>query len=136
MTRAIAIVLYWLTAIVITLGAFGHGFLGVIPVRDAIEASTLPLDVTRTLWIVWYGTSLSMITYGALLFWAWPALKAGSSSRSIPALIVGAFYLLVGVGAYFYSGGNAFWIMFIVLGVLAIGTTLFLGRAPTPSRGG
>ena len=134
MTRVIAIVLYWLAAIVITLGAFGHGFVGVIPIRDAIEASTLPLDVTRPLWIVWYGTSLSMITYGALLFWAWPALKAGSSSRSVPALIVGVFYLLTGVGAYVYSGGDGFWIMFIVLGMLAIGTTLFLGRGRDAGR--
>jgi hypothetical protein len=132
MKRTVASVLYWLAAVVITLGAFGHGFAGVIPVRAAIEASTLPADVTRTVWIVWYGTSLSMITYGLLLFWAWPALKAGSSSRSMPALIVGAFYLLTGIGAYPYSGRDPFWLMFIVLGVLAIGTTLVLGAPRKP----
>jgi len=125
--RAVCSILYWLAAIVITLGSLGHGFLGVIPVRDAIQASTLPPDVTRTLWIVWYGTSLSMITYGLILFWAWPALRAGSSSRSAPAFIVGAFYLILGVGAYSYSGRDPFWIMFIVLGVLAISTTWILG---------
>src|SRR5215467_14129062 len=118
--RTIASVLYWLTAIVITLGAFGHGFVGVIPIREAIEASSLTPDVTRPIWIVWYGTSLSMIAYGLLLFWAWPALRSASSSRSMPALIVGGFYALVGVGAYVYSERDPFWLMFIVLGLLAI----------------
>src|SRR5215471_16140951 len=125
--RTIASVLYWLTAIVITLGAFGHGFVGVVPIRKAIEASALTPDVTRPIWIVWYGTSLSMIVYGAILFWAWPALHAGSSSRSVPALIVGVFYLLVGTGAYVYSQRDPFWLMFILLGGLAIATTLVLG---------
>ena len=131
MKRTVAAVLYWLAAVVITLGAFGHGFAG-LQVRDAIAATALTPDITRPIWIVWYGTSLSMITYGLLLFWAWPALKAGSSSRSVPALIVGAFYLLVGVAAYPYSGRDPFWIMFIVLGVLAIGTTLVLGTPRKP----
>jgi len=125
--RAIASILYWLAAVLITLGAFGHGFVGVIPIREAIAASSLPPSVTRPLWIVWYGTSLSMITYGLLLFWAWPALHAGSSSRSMPALIVGAFYVLVGIGAYVYSGRDPFWLMFILIGAIAIGATWVLG---------
>src|SRR5262245_40535253 len=102
--RTVCSILYWLVAIMITLGSLGHGFVGVIPIRDAIQASTLPADVTRPLWIVWYGTSLSMITYGLILFWAWPALRSGSSRRSMPAYIVGAFYSIVGAGAYAYSG--------------------------------
>jgi len=134
MKRTIASILYWLAAVVITLGSLGHGFVGVIPIRDAIVASPLGPDVTRPLWIVWYGTSLSMITYGLLLFWAWPALRAGSSSRSVPAYIVGGFYLLVGIGAYVYSQLDPFWLMFIVLGVLAIGTTAILGAPRSASQ--
>jgi hypothetical protein len=127
MLRPLASILYWFAAVVITLGAFGHGFVGVLPISEAIETSTLPPDVTQPIWIVWYWVSGSMITYGLLLFWAWPALKNGSSSRSVPVLIVGAFYLLAGVAAYMYSGRDPFWLMFVVLGVLAIGTTLVLG---------
>ena len=134
MKRTIASVLYWLAAVVITLGSVGHGLLGVIPIREAIVASPLTPGVTRPLWIVWYGTSLSMITYGLLLFWAWPALRAGSSSRSVPAYIVGGFYLLVGIGAYVYSERDPFWIMFIVLGALAIGTTWILGAPRSASQ--
>jgi len=40
--RTIAAALYWLAAVTIALGAYGHGFVGVVPLRVAIEA--LPLD--------------------------------------------------------------------------------------------
>jgi hypothetical protein len=65
MKRTVAQVLYWPAAVVITLGAFGHGF--------------------------------------------------------------------VGVGAYVYSRRDPFWLMFIVLGVLAIGTTWVLGAPRKPA---
>jgi hypothetical protein len=133
MQRTVASVLYWLAAVVITLGAFGHGFVGVLPIREAIETSTLPPDVTQPIWIVWYFTSGSMIAFGLLLFWAWPALKNGASSRSVPAVIVGVLYLISGVASYVYSERDPFWLMFIVLGLLAIGTTLVLGGVRKPT---
>jgi hypothetical protein len=33
----------------------------------------------RVIWIVWYFVSGCMVTFGALLFWAWPAIWIGSS---------------------------------------------------------
>jgi hypothetical protein len=124
--RPVAAALYWIVAITITLGAYGHGFLGIKPVQAAIAATTLAPDIARVIWIVWYDVSGSMLTFGALLFWAWPSVKAGTSSRSGVPLIIGAFYAVTGIAAYLYSVREPFWLLFVTQGVILIGSTLFL----------
>jgi hypothetical protein len=131
--RPVAAALYWIVAITITLGAYGHGFLGIKPVQAAIAATTLAPDIARVIWIVWYDVSGSMLTFGALLFWAWPSVKAGTSSRSGVPLIIGAFYAVTGIAAYLYSGREPFWLLFVTQGVILIGSTLFL-RDREPAR--
>ena len=126
--RTLAAVLYWLAAITIALGAYGHGFVGVKPVRAAIAASTLPPETVRVLWLVWYFVSGCMLAFGLLLFWVWPALKAGSSSRSSVAFTIGVLYAITGIAAYLYSGGDPFWLLFLIQGVLVTGATLVLAR--------
>jgi hypothetical protein len=132
MKRKLAATLYWLAAITITLGAYGHGFVGVKPIRAAIAASTLAPDVVRVIWIVWYFVSGCMVSFGMLLFWAWPGFKAGSSSRSSAALIIGAFYAVTGVTSYLYSGLKPFWLLFLILGAVVIGSALILRRQTPP----
>jgi hypothetical protein len=127
--RGVAAALYWIVAITITLGAYGHGFLGIKPVQAAIAATTLAPDIVRVIWIVWYDVSGSMLTFGALLFWAWPSVKTGTSSRSDVPLIIGAFYAVTGIVAYLYSGREPFWLLFVTQGVILIGSTLVL-RGP------
>jgi len=134
MRRTIAAAFYWIAAITITLGAYGHGFVGIKPVQAAIEASTLARDVVRVIWIVWYFVSGCMVTFGVLLFWAWPALEAGASSRSSAALIIGAFYAVTGIAAYLYSGYEPFWLLFVTQGVVVVGSTVVL-RRPGPAAG-
>jgi hypothetical protein len=126
--RTLAAAFYWIAAVTITLGAYGHGFLGIKPVEAAITATMLPPDIVRVIWIVWYFVSGCMVTFGALLFWVWPAIKIGSSSRSAVALIVGVFYTVTGISCFVYSGRDPFWLLFLVQGVIVIGSTLFLGR--------
>ena len=126
MTRIIATVLYWLAAITIALGAVGHGFLGIKPVEAAVAASTLPADIVGVIWIVWYFVSGAMVVCGAILFWAWPALNAGSTARSGAAYIIGVFYTATGVACYVYSGREPFWLLFFFQGVIVIGATAVL----------
>jgi hypothetical protein len=133
MKRTIASAFYWIAAITITLGAYGHGFVGVKPVRAAIAASTLAPDVVRAIWIVWYFVSACMVTFGILLFWAWPALEAGASSRSSAALVIGALYAVTGIASYLYSEGEPFWLLFVTQGVVVVGSTLALRQ---PGRAG
>jgi hypothetical protein len=134
MKRTIATAFYWFAAITIALGAYGHGFVGIRPVEAAVAASTLAPDVVRVIWIVWYFVSGCMLSFGILLFWAWPVLEAGSASRASAALIIGAFYTVTGVAAYLYSGRDPFWLLFVIQGVVVIGSTLVL-RRPGPAGG-
>ena len=124
--RIIATVLYWLAAVTIALGAFGHGFLGIKPVEAAVAASTLPADIVGVIWIVWYFVSGTMVVCGAILFWAWPAIKSGSTTRSGAAFIIGIFYTVTGIACYLYSGREPFWLLFLFQGATVIGTTLVL----------
>ena len=126
MKRIVTTVLYWLAAITITLGAIGHGFFGIKPVEAAVAASTLPADIVAVIWIVWYFVSGAMVVCGAILFWAWPAVKSGSTARSGAALIVGTFYSITGVACYLYSGREPFWLLFLLQGVMVVGTTVAL----------
>jgi hypothetical protein len=133
-TRVMATALYWIAAVTITLGAFGHGFLGVKPVAAAVAASTLPADIVGVIWIVWYFVSGTMAVFGVLLFWAWPDIRTGSSGRRGAALIVGGFYAVTGIACYLYSGRQPFWLLFLFQGVIVIGTTLIL-RSLRDQRG-
>jgi hypothetical protein len=127
--RTLAALLYWLATVTIALGAFGHGFLGVKPVAAAVTASTLPADIVAVIWIVWYFVSGCMLTFGGLLAWAWPGLRAGSPSRAAAALIVGALYVITGIASYIYSGYQPFWLLFVAQGIIVIGSTLLLRTA-------
>ena len=124
--RIVATVLYWLAAVTIALGAFGHGFLGIKPVEAAVAVSTLPADIVGVIWIVWYFVSGTMLVCGAILFWAWPAIKSGSTARSGAAFIIGGFYAVTGIACYLYSGREPFWLLFLFQGAIVIGTTLVL----------
>jgi hypothetical protein len=134
MKRKLAATLYWFAAITITLGAYGHGFVGVKPIQTAVAASTLAPDVVRVIWIVWYFVSGCMVSFGNLLFWAWAALKSGSSSRSSAAIIIGVFYAVAGVTSYFYSGRKPFWLRFLIPGAVVIGSAVIVRRHDPPRR--
>jgi len=124
--RRVAAVLYWLAAVTIALGAFGHGFVGIVPIRNAFEVLALPPEVMRVLWVVWYFVSACMLFFGALLAWAWPRLEAGASSRSGAALATGILYVVTGVASFLYTGEDPFWLLFVAQGALVIGSTVVL----------
>ena len=126
MKRTFAAALYWLAAITIALGAYGHGFVGVKPVRAAISSVALDHDTEHVIWIVWYFVSGCMLVFGLLLFWAWPRLEPGAASRCSAALIIGVLYPITGVASYLYSGGEPFWLLFVTQGLVVIGSTLVL----------
>ena len=127
---------YWLAAITIALGAFGHAFAGIVPIRTAFEVLALPVDVMRVLWIVWYFVSGCMLFFGALLAWAWPRLEAGASSRSGAAIAVGVLYAVTGIASFLYTRGDPFWLLFLVQGALVLGSTFVLrgGRVERASE--
>jgi hypothetical protein len=130
MKRQILTGIYWITGFFIGLGAFGHGFSGVKPVRAALAAVPLPADVRGVIGIVWYFVSGCMLVFGGLIIWAWFAERRGRPDALVVPIVIALFYIATGVAAYGYQH-NPFWLVFLALGTSLLVTTLGL-REPVP----
>ncbi len=130
MTRKILSVLYWLAAVTIGLGAFGHGLGGGHALRVALAAVTLDPNMVGVLWIVWYFVSGVMLLFGGLAIWAWFAARRGSRDALVVASAIGVFYGIFGIAALLY-GRDPFWLLFLLQGVMLLGSAVGLGRSPT-----
>ncbi|HZI21800.1 MAG TPA: hypothetical protein VFD76_04765 [Gemmatimonadales bacterium] len=118
-------VLYWLSAVTIGLGAFGHGIPAARRLATALSTASLDPHMAGVIWIVWYFVSGCMVVFGALALWAWFAARGGASGALVVPLVIGAFYAIVGAASYLYQR-DVFWLLFLVQGVLLLGATLGL----------
>jgi hypothetical protein len=116
--------IYWTMGLLIGLGAFGHGFGGVRPVRAALAAVTLPVDIREVIWIVWYFVSGCMLLCGGLILWAWFAARRSPDVLLVP-LVIALFWMVTGVASYAYQH-KPFWLLFLVEGALLLVATLGL----------
>lgn len=130
MRRQILTGIYWISGLLIGLGAFGHGFLGVKPVRAALGAVPLPADIREAIWIVWYFVSGCMLVFGGLIIGAWFAARRGRPQALVVPSVIALFYVATGVAAYGYQH-DPFWLVFLVEGALLLVATLGL-RATMP----
>lgn len=129
MKRRVFTFVFWFIGLVIGLGAFGHGFIGVIPVRTALNAAHIPPDVLEVIWIVWYFVSACMLLFSGLIIGAWMAARRGQvAALTIPAVIA-VFYMAVGIASYAYQH-NPFWLQFTIEGALLFIATWGL-RSPS-----
>jgi len=124
-----------LMGMMIGLGAFGHGFLGVKPVRAALGTVALPADIRGVIWIVWYFCSGCMLVFGALILWAWFAARRGNSQALAVPVAVALFWMAFGVAAYSYQH-NPFWLLFPAEGILLLVATLGLRRTRIAAQPG
>lgn len=131
MLRTISWYVFLVVAIVVGLGAFGHGY-SVRKVHEAIDQFPIDPAISKTLYIVWYSVSGSMLVFGATLVWIAFRLRAGDASSLFVAFLISVFYLVLGICATLYRRGDPFWLFFILLGVLLLGSSFAL-RAGHPS---
>ncbi|HKM79665.1 MAG TPA: hypothetical protein VJY15_01700 [Candidatus Acidoferrum sp.] len=130
MLRTISWYVFLVVAVVIGLGAFGHGY-SVRRIHEAIDQLSDPV-ISKTLYIVWYFVSGTMLVFGAMLVWIAFRLRAGDASALFVAYLIGALYLVTGICATIYRRGDPFWLFFILLGALLLGSSFAL-RAGQPS---
>jgi len=107
--------IYWIVGIVIGLGAFGHGFIGIKPVRAALDAVSLATNVRGVIWIVWYFVSGCIVTFAVLIIWAWFAVRNGYPHAVIVPRVIAVFWMATGIASYGYQH-NAFWLLFVAEG--------------------
>src|SRR5882724_10022688 len=123
MKQRVLTAIYWLVALVIGFGAFGHGFVGVKPVRAALEAVTVPADIRAVIWIVWYFVSGCMLTFASLIIWAWFAHRRGALHALAVPITIAVFWTTTGIAAFAYQH-NPFWLLFFAEGIVLLGTSL------------
>ena len=131
MLRRLSLFVFLVVGVVIGLGAFGHGH-AAQKVHAAIDQFPIDPVIATTLYIVWYFVSGCMILFGATIIWMWFRLRAGDASSLFVAYLIGALYVVTGVGGMIYRHGDLFWAFFIVLGGLLLVSSLALrsGNAP------
>jgi hypothetical protein len=125
MKNKILTAVYWITGLMIGLGAFGHGFVGVKPVRAALAIVTIPTEIRQVIWIVWYFVSGCMLVFGGLIIGAGIAARRGQRRALIVPIVIALFYMVVGIASYAYQH-DPFWLVFLALGTSLLIATLGL----------
>lgn len=118
---------YWFIALLIGFGAFGHAFIGVRPVRDALAAVTLPTPIREAIWIVWAFVSGAMIVFAILIIGAWFVARRQAAALAVP-IVIGGFYVIYGIAAFSYQR-DPFWLVFLVEGSALLALTIGLRAA-------
>lgn len=131
MLRSISWYVFLIVGIIVGLGAFGHGY-SAVRVHEAIDRFPIAPPIYQTLFVVWYFVSGAMLAFGAMIVWISFRLKVGDASALFLAYMIGVLYFVFGVCALIYRHGDPFWALFVVLGVLLVGSAVNL-RGGNPS---
>jgi hypothetical protein len=129
--KTISSTVFLIVSVIIGLGAFGHGYSG-RRVHEAIDQFPIDPVIQQTIYVVWYMASGTMLTFGVILVWIWFRLRAGDVSSLFVAYAIGVLHIIFGVCALIYRRGDPFWLLFIVLGALLVGSSFVL-RAGHPN---
>jgi hypothetical protein len=111
------------------LGVLGflHGALGVPSLQRAVERGLVAPGVAGPQMVNWIFSGGAMCLCGALLALWMPDLLRGRRSAWRSALVVGIFYVLVGLGAYLWVP-HASVLVFSVVGASVVGPLLYAER--------
>jgi hypothetical protein len=131
MLRSISWYVFLVVGIVIGLGAFGHGY-SARRIHEALDPLPIAAATSKTLYIVWYSVSGAMLMFGGMLVTISLRLRAGDSSSLFVAYWIAAFYILLGISATIYRRNDPFWLFFILLGILLLGSSLVLKAQHAP----
>jgi hypothetical protein len=134
MVKSVASVVFFIVSLVIGLGGFGHGSQAA-HVHAALDGFAIDPNVASMIFVVWYFVSGCMLTFGAILVWAWWRLRGGDRRPLPAALLIGVLYSGIGVFGLIYRAGDPFMAFFLVLGLALVGSALVLAPPGVPTRG-
>lgn len=114
--------------VLITLGAYGHGFMGRKNIDVELDKFAIAPNVYTMLYVVWYFVSGCMLVFGLTVVAAWAQQRKGRTALLPVAGMIGALYLATGVGGMIYRNGDPFMAVFIVEGGTLLCAALVLRR--------
>ena len=117
--RAVASIIFVLDAVIIGLGAVGHG-LQARHVHEGLDQFPIDASLHSMIYVVWYFVSGCMLTFGLTLLWVWQRLRAGDRRPLVVAILIGLLYVGIGAFGLVYRHGDPFMAFFVVLGAVLI----------------
>ena len=131
MLRSVFWYVFFVVSVALGLGAFGHGY-SARRVHEALDPFPINPAMSKTIYIVWYFVSGAMLMFGGVLISIALRVRAGDSSSLFVAYWIAALYMLFGICATIYRRNDPFWLFFILLGVLLLGSSLVLKTQQAP----
>jgi hypothetical protein len=128
MTRRIASVALLVMGVLITLGAYGHGFIGRRTIDVELDKFAIASNIYTMLYVVWYFVSGCMLLFGLTVIAAWVQQRKGKIALLPVTGLIGILYLLTGVGATIYRNGDPFMVTFIIEGGVLAAASVALAR--------
>ena len=128
MTRRIASVALLVMGVLITLGAYGHGFIGRRTIDVELDKFAIASNIYTMLYVVWYFVSGCMLLFGLTVIAAWVQQRKGKIALLPVTRLIGILYLLTGVGAMIYRNGDPFMVTFIIEGGVLAAASVALAR--------
>lgn len=129
MIRKIFSAEFFLTGIVIWLGAFGHDSNAHLLTGEFANFPAPDVHVVTIVLAVWHFCSGCMLAFGAICVWTWWRVHKGERGALFAPILIGIFYVISGVATALYTGTPFFWV-FVVLGGLLLAPSLVLRRQP------
>jgi hypothetical protein len=115
--------------VLITLGAYGHGFKGRLGIDAELNKFPIASNVYTMLYVVWYFVSGCFLVFGITVISAWSRFRKGDHSLAGVTNLIGALFFATGVGGIIYRHGDPFMTVFITEGaLLLISTFVLAGR--------
>lgn len=102
------------------LSAAAHSLLGWPELAAELEKLAPSADLTRALAIGWHFGGVAMLGFGAIVVDSFLRALRGREVDWRPARVVGLTYLVFGAGALAATGGNLFFLVFLVPGLLIL----------------
>ena len=106
--------------ILVLLSSAAHSLLGWKQLSGELAKTNAPADLVRGLAIGWHFGGAAMVAFGIIAVTLCGGALRGRAVSAFPLKVIGGVYLLFGVAALVASGGEPFFAIFIVPGLLLL----------------
>jgi hypothetical protein len=134
MVRSIASWTLLLVGIVIGLGAFGHESNAAKVSVELAKYPTLDANVVQIVLAVWHFCSGCMFAFGAICTWVWWRSRRDGRTVFFASDVIGALYVITGLGTVWYTGRTFFWLFFVLGALLIVSSLALRSAAPSAAR--
>lgn len=110
----------FLAALVITASSIAHSVLGWPVMRGRLAETTAPADLVLGLGIGWVFGGVCMAAFGVMSLWMLSQAWRGQVITLAPLRVIALTYVAFGIGAWQVSGGDPFYAVFVVPGLLLL----------------